>query len=167
MRVIARACARVRVHVGCPRFQALTLDSTCTRTWSDCPHVRVLVDFHVECPRLQALPWTLPRARHRLKAFTPPNPLPSPIVRSPAYYRRRFADLWLASRIRGVYEPVAVAVTCVWLTYGAQEVFRDPAKIRGEVLALIIILGVSLLSRWAGSSHILNSLLPLQVGGYG
>ena len=97
-------------------------------------------------------------------------PFSAGLARSRAYYRRRFADLWLASRIRAVYEPVAVTATCMWLTYGAPGQYTNfsaPAFIVFNVL-----LGVSFLASvaqlalglaWGGVYRELPGWLPWPV----
>ena len=60
-----------------------------------------------------------------------------PIIRV-AFFRRRYADLWLRARVRGVYEPLAILFMSLWLSYSTWDVAQQhltEAAVLGSILA--------------------------------
>ena len=59
------------------------------------------------------------------RSFPSNDSLPTgcPIVSNSraAYFRQRYANLWLFARLRGVYEPLGVLFMSVWLSYSTWD----------------------------------------------
>ena len=82
--------------------------------------------------------------------LTPPSPtLPDgcPISSHSraAYFRQRYANLWLFARLRGCYEPAAILFICVWLNYKFLRGDTTARRHMTETVVLGTILGISFL----------------------
>ena len=66
-----------------------------------------------------------------------------------AYFRQRYARLWLFARVRGAYEPLAVLFACLWLSYSTWDTAQrhlTQAAILGAILGANFLLAVFLLT---------------------
>ena len=88
-------------------------------------------------------------------------PLPELLFfREEAYFRQRYAKLWLVTWLRGAYEPVAILAMSIWLSYSSWETAQYhliEAAILGSILGLSFLQAVAQLSaglllggRWRG-----------------
>ena len=68
------------------------------------------------------------------KTLTPPPP-------SEAYHRHLFASVWVAARVRDVWEPLFAFVVCAWMAYGAWD---NAARHATEAAIFGALLGLSL-----------------------
>ena len=73
------------------------------------------------------------------------------------YLDSRYADLWLLARLRGIYEPCAAAVVCMWVAWtvpGAALRHLTDAAVFGALLVLSFFTAAALLAwgiLWPGS----------------
>ena len=75
-----------------------------------------------------------------------------------AYFRQRYANLWLFARLRGVYEPAAFLLMSVWLSYSSWETAQHhflEAAILGSILGasflvtlFLLLMGLVAGGRW-------------------
>ena len=71
-----------------------------------------------------------------------------PIIRV-AFFRRRYADLWLRARVRGIYEPLAILFMSLWLSYSTWDAAQQhltEAAVLGSILAASFLVALFLAS---------------------